>query len=512
MGEIEDLIGKVSPRYSKGAIWENKISYDTTTSTLEPLYYWIIDFMAGYKPEKLIDNFTAAPGSAHFADLGARATKMQEEGMKILGSVNVVIKSILNLIYDLKNFQLRLKEYDKLKSKDPDEKARGILALKEIWMNSVDANRGMGSINNMAQQYGFTLLRPAFMASMPPKGGKLKDAVKMIDKMDLNETVKNILKPRVSEFYDWIELSEMELTKRYEIQRSYLKNQVASLKLYSSWVRPYLQAAEQLRMKENKEPSLVSIFSSMILELTLLAKKKIEIEEEVAGGSLPPAFKEKAKEIRTCWQVILVDFKFRTYPTQGAPHTGKVDIIFKAYALNDDEMLLFEKLREDELLTSMLGVSDQLTGETLKQLENDLKDILEDTKKEEPKKKSDLLLFSGGESLFRDLSKEIKKYFVPKTRAEKDKEEKEKKDKDKKDKEEKKNKLKEEGVSDDSYEEAIVRDYTELSAAEFAFKTFDVFKKSQGMASFPSPFDAPEIVKRFREKRSEISLMLKGGK
>ena len=79
MGEIEELIGKVNPRYSSKPIWENKIAYDTAVGTLEPLYFWIIDFLARYKPEKIVDNFTAAPGSAYFADLGARATKMQEE-------------------------------------------------------------------------------------------------------------------------------------------------------------------------------------------------------------------------------------------------------------------------------------------------------------------------------------------------------------------------------------------------------------------------------------------------
>src|SRR3989338_4004821 len=141
MGEIDDLISKVAPHYSKGPIWENKVVYDTSVSTLEPLYFWIIDFLAGYKPEKLVDNFTAAPGSSYFSDLGARATKMQEEGMKILGSVNLVVKSIINLVYDLKNFEQRIKEYERAKSGNPGEREAGILSLKQIWMDSVDSLR-----------------------------------------------------------------------------------------------------------------------------------------------------------------------------------------------------------------------------------------------------------------------------------------------------------------------------------------------------------------------------------
>ena len=291
MGEVDDFIKKVSPYYSQGPIWENTITYDTNTGALEPLYYWIIDFMAGYEPEKIVDNFTAAPGSSYFADLGARATRMQEEGMKILGMVNTVIKSIINIVYDLKNFDQRLEEYDRLKSEDKGTRENGRNALKQIWLNSVDSLRGMGSLNNMAQtpQPGFTLLRPAFMVARSAND---------VDTMDLNKIVKRILKPRVAEFETWMKLSEKELRKRYMVQKSYLKSQVATLKLYSRWVAPYLKAAEQLRMKENTEPGLVSVFGAMILQLELLAKKKVKVVEDAKAKNLPPYFAKIAKNMR----------------------------------------------------------------------------------------------------------------------------------------------------------------------------------------------------------------------
>ena len=244
MGDIDKLIQEINPRYSAGPIWENKMVYSTNTDMLEPIYYWIIDFLGKYEKEKLVDNFTASPGSNYFANLGQRATKMQEEGMKIMGMVNTVIKSVINLIYDLKDFDLRLAKYTEYNSKDPKIRQEGLLGLKEIWMNKVDSQRGMGSVNNMAHQYGFTLLRPAFMAV---------NSVNAVDKMDLNRLVKNVLKPRVSEFFTWIKLSEQELRKRYLLQKSYLKNKVDTLKLYSMWVTPYLKAAEQLRMKETSK-------------------------------------------------------------------------------------------------------------------------------------------------------------------------------------------------------------------------------------------------------------------
>jgi len=492
MGEIESIIEKVNPRY-KEPVWENKITYNTASTTLEPLYYWIIDFLEPYKPEKLVDSFTAAPGSSYFRDLGMRATKMQEEGMKILGLVAGVVKGIINLLYDLRNFDQRLGEYKKAGSKDLKEKAIGINALKQIWLNSVDSLRGLGGLNNMAQspQPGFTLLRPAFMYAHSPAA---------VEGMDLNDMVKRVLKPRIAEFFDWVKLSEAELKKRYEIQRSYLKSQVATLQLYSKWVKPYLIAAEQLRMKENKEPSLVSVFGSMVLELGLLGKMKIDVKDEAKSQNLPPYFEKMASKIREMHQIVIVNFKFRTFPTQQAPHAGRVDINFKAYAFNDDELMLFNKLKEDDDLDALLKVSETVAGESLKTIREEVDNYLSGESEEKEKKK---------EGIFEEIFKDIKKNFVQKTRTEKEKEEKEKKAKEAKEEKEKIKKLIEEGISDDTREEGVVREFAEMGAAEFCYKIYSTFKKSMGMVAFPSQFGDLDAIKKFRQKRAEINALLK---
>ncbi len=114
-GRFQDAVKEIKPE----AVWKNHMTYDSPSTTLEPLYFWLLDKIKdfGYDIEKVVDNFSASPGSGYFAELGARATKMQEEGIKILGTVNTVIKSIVNIIYDLKDFEIRLKHYDNVKSK-----------------------------------------------------------------------------------------------------------------------------------------------------------------------------------------------------------------------------------------------------------------------------------------------------------------------------------------------------------------------------------------------------------
>ena len=159
-----------------------KLSYNSSSETLEPLYFCLLDFMNTFGDvEKLVDTFTSSPGSGHFSELMGKGTRMQEEAMKIYGMVNTVMKSIINLIYDLKEFQLRLKNYDDANSSNPQEAASGSLSLKQIWMDTVDIKRGRGAINMMAQDLQFVTLRDAFMAVNTLKG---------VDKVDLNERVK----------------------------------------------------------------------------------------------------------------------------------------------------------------------------------------------------------------------------------------------------------------------------------------------------------------------------------
>ena len=490
---VKEIIKSINPKY-KDPIWENSLTYDTSAETLESVYFWIVDFLSsfGYKEdihetddikknlEKLVDNFSAAPGSPYFASLSERAIRMQDESMKILGMVNVVIKSILNLVYDLKNFEKVLVDYENYKSEDPQKKETALLGLKERWMNTVDAQRGMGSINNMAHQYGFTTLRPAFMAV------KTANAV---DSMDLNDIVKNVLKPRLAEFFEWVKLSEEEIDKRFKIEKSYLKNQVDTLGLYTRWIKPYLKAAEQLRGGDINSAALVSVFGYMILELNLLAKKETDVKDAAENKDLPERFARVAGKLRKFYPCIFIDFNFRVYSTQQIPHPGRVDIGFKAYALNEDEYLLFKAKMEEDNMKMMFGMAESLTQTSLLQLQKDIDYFLtKPSKVEKPKPRFFLAeIFSPQKEKKTD--EEIE--------AEKKAKEKAKIDALKK------------GIAPDTYEEEIVRAYTEYKAADSCFKIYDTFKKSKGMAAFPNPFDEPDVIKMLRTKRSEIQAEIK---
>ena len=433
---------------------EHSLMYDSSSETLEPVYFFVLDLMNDFNldTEKLVDNFSSSPGSGHFAELGQRATIMQQQGTKILADINTVLRSVLNIIYDLKEFRIRLENYDDVKT---DKKEAAILALKQIWMDKVDIIKGNSSIKAMALgQAGFQTLLDAFLV--------VKD-LKDVDKIDLNDRVKRILRPRILEFNSWLEQSEKELRKRYEIEKTYLGSQVNSLKLYSRWARPYLRTAQQLEMKEQgREPALVKVFNTILLELTLLGKLKLKVKESVLEGKLPKQL-ENYKPGRDCYSCVLVDFRFRGIPQKigGAqPHYvfgGRAEISFRAYVLNEDEIKKLDEELENSDITDVLRLIEGATTKSLSELQDEINFFLEETEAEEPEKKS-------GTNPFVALVGGYEKKEKPEGKK----------------KEGKKSWPK----PDNFIEKEHLRPISEETAVDLAFKLFDVYKKSHGMPSY----------------------------
>lgn len=481
MGEIKsipDIIKEVSPYYKKKGSPEvtHTLVYDSSSETLEPVYFFILDLMSnlGMSPEKLVDNFSSTPGSGHFAELGQRATVMQQQAGKIMGDVNTVLRSVLNIVYDLKEFKIRLSHYESLNSKNKAEQEGAMLALKQIWMDKVDINKGNSSIKAMTfGQSGFQTLMDAFLVAKDEnlKGNDGKE-------IDLNDRVKRIVKSRIIEFNIWLKESEKELKKRYELEKTYLKSQVNSLKLYARWVRPYLKAAQELESKESNNPALVKTFNTIILELTLLGKNKLDVADEAAKGSVPADFaKDKflgnRRKYHSC---VLVSFTFRGIPQRISQQShyafgGKAEITFSAYALNDDELKKFSDTMKQSEINDVLNLIEGATTESLKNLEEDINSFLDEKPKEE-KKKEKKNLFSGlaGDdsnpfvALFGDLN--LKKLFK------------------KSEPKEEKKKENAEINPDDWVEINFFRQLAIETAKTNAMTLFDTYKKSHGMESF----------------------------
>jgi hypothetical protein len=446
---------------------KHKLTYDSPTETLEPIYFFILDLINdfGFKTEKLIDNFVSSPGSGHFGEMGQRASIMQQQGSKLLGDINTVLRSIINIVYDLREFSIRMQSYEDLHSDNPDTVQAAKLSLKQLWMDKVDyVARGNSSIKAMAiGQGGFVTLIDAFLVVDTPED---------VDGLDLNEMVKRILKPRIAEFNHWLTYSESELRKRYEIEKQYLKSQVSSLQLYSSWAKPYLRASQELLMAErNHHPALVKMFNTMLLELTLLCTRKFKAGEPwddltLGVDNIPASWKYKPK--RDFYEVVIVDFDFRGIPQrtqQGYVAGGKTSMTFTAYALNGDELKLFRKVYEQTDLDDALGLIEGVTNDSLGELSKDINFFLYDIEeKKEEKKKEDKKKSQDTSNPFLALIGAYNKPSSSKPTTKKDS-----------------------GLSsrDKNAESKYIIPAVEASVKDTTFNFFEIYKKVHGMAAFP---------------------------
>ncbi len=462
---------------------EHKLNYDSASEGLEPIYFWLLDYMNerfDKDVEKITDNFVASPGSGHFQEMQNRLTQMQQEISRTMGNVNTVIKSILNLIYDLKDFNLRLDAYKLFHSENRMEKFKGLLSLKQVWLDNVDIRKGRGSINALSSgELDFVTLRDAFMAV---ENSDLKD--RSGREIDLNDRVKRILKQRADEFFRWIDESEKSLKQRSEIEKNYLRSQVNMLKLYARWVKPYLKAAQKLEQNYgSKQAALVTTFNTMLLELSLLAKSQYKPSDDVGQNLLPEIFKklEISEGVRKYYTVVITEFKFRTIPQKISQRGdwgfgGRADVTFTSYALNDQELQVLKEEMERDDFAGVMSLIEGATEQSLNEIAKDLDDLLGDKKKEEEeKKKKDMASQDVNPfgALFGNF--QFKNFFKNSFRFNKKK-------KDRKDDLSK-------GIKPDDKYEKVMRSQAIIGARKLCFNIYDTYKKAHSMPSHPDYYD-----------------------
>src|SRR3989338_9884229 len=384
--------------FKGNSLGEYKLAYETFANSLEPIYYWIFDALKGdtfgfrYDVTKVKDAFAAAEASALYGELGRRRTELEKRASELVGTINMVVKSILNLIYDLKEFELRLDEYDKLHSDEHAVSNGADYALKTIWLTEVDSKKGPGSINALVQNLNYIMVRDAFFSVYIPAvkaGEKVDDVEKKVlkkiqDEMDIPDMVKRILQGRIKEYILWRKMSELELRKRYKIERTYLKSQVSSMKMYTEWARPYLIATRKLlppELRADEMADLPTAFNSMVTYIDIFGKKEVKS----AGNSGELKIKDEKNKV---FSIIEVKFYYRVIPggqTQEGyrGHLGRVNIFINGYEMRQKDLDNLEKARQDEVMSFI----DIGTKDTLDVISDDLKRFLEQEEKEKTEEK-----------------------------------------------------------------------------------------------------------------------------
>jgi hypothetical protein len=220
---------------------------------------------------------------------------------------------------------------------------------------------------------------------------------------------------------------------------------------------------------------MVTAFNTILLELSIMAKSPIDINDATAlnpsGRDLPEEF-AKMKKLKKFNGVVLIDFNFRGIPgKQGQHYTfgGRADVYFRAYGLSDDEIELLKYRLEKSDLNSSLNLVEGMTTESLMQIQADIDEFLPSGEEKKPESSTDP--FSALFSFFEPKVKKNKK---------ETEEEKNKRLKAMNDEVEKRGQIK-----PDNFAEKYIRSYAEVSAANLCFSLYDKYKKAHGMVHFP---------------------------
>lgn len=393
-----------------------RLVYDSINEGLEPIYFWILDFFndpnhgIGYKVSKTSDEYQAAVGSQFWSDMSMKTQALQDRVQKNMQTINTVVRSMINLIYDLKDWEIRIQLYKDVKSQDEEKKKVAILGLKQIWLDKVDSARGVGSIHMMTRQLQFVTLRDAFLAAKDEKEAM---------QMDLNDRVKRVLAPRLQEFKTWMEKSEKDITHRFKVERQYLKSQVASLNLYAQWTKPYLQAINRLKTTEfgEQNPHIVNTFGNIEQHLTLFGTKEIKpasANEHFEGLDL-------GMKVYSC---IEVNFKFRAVPhqlySQGGQRQfiqgGRAEIEITPYVMTDKDLEALKKKETDESFKLIQEMVEVPLSEMKEDIDRYLKEEEAEEKKKEKEKRESVfgLMGEGFKGIFKpfqDTGNAFKNFF-----------------------------------------------------------------------------------------------------
>ncbi len=352
-------------------------------ANLEESYHWLLQFLRhdlGYPHvEKIYDIFSSSEGSSMFGNMGQRLAIQQDRAREYLIQIGALVKQLFQIVRELRIIDERLEPYSLWEtSKSAD------ITLKNVYINLVENPNGQNpdSIYALARQHNFVVLPDLFLNTHVYK---LEDIDKEVDDgsvKEFNNIVKTVLKRKLFQYVNWKLKSEKELISRRAFQLKYLRQHWTVIRLYMSWIKPYLKSASRLTPNQNQLDSadLVTAFDNTILEVEVLAKKSLNIRKKDGH-----------------FKCILLTFKYNSkpiltykpeYQQQAVAHTGKVTITFRSYGWHTDDIEAYKKMRQEEDLGMLNSISGHVAG-SFEALGEEFEKYLEEAGEEEALKKKE---------------------------------------------------------------------------------------------------------------------------
>ncbi|MBS3137624.1 hypothetical protein J4232_04275 [Candidatus Woesearchaeota archaeon] len=334
--------------------------YQVFNQSIEETYFWLLEHLRhdqGFHDIiKITDTFTASEHSAFFGSAQQRIGLQQDKVSQFLATIGKMIKELFQLVRELRILDERLQYYNDSYTESKSRESAEI-TLKGIWIDLVEqGSKNPASVYGMARELQFTTLPDLFFSIHPREP---EDVDEMINALDFNKKVKEVLKRKLRTYLDWKKATFNELKNRRIFTIKYLRQHFEIIKMYLSWVKPYLRNIRRLELSDKtKSPDLIAAFEGSIIEIEILCQK-FPVELTINR------MERRNKKIKA---VVILTIMYRSKPTlsyqqeyqRGPIHVGLTDITLRTYAWEDKNIQNYIKMREKEDLELLKSVDSSV--------------------------------------------------------------------------------------------------------------------------------------------------------
>lgn len=347
--ELEGLGGTgIAPSGFPNPIKTYKLMWETFDLAMEEPYFWVLDTFRDNFPEvfKLEDSFAAAENSAVFGHSQQRLGAQQDRVSQFLATTGKMIKELFQMIRELRIIDERLAYYnevvEEIKKPKDDRKKGGEITLKGIFVDLVQGGgKSPASVYGMSRELEFITLPDLFFDAPPIRDTtEIEAHIKGLEK-DFNNNVLRVLLRHLRQYLQWREMTEKEHRNRREFLLRYLTQHFEVIRMYLSWLKPYLRHSGKLGFKEKNmdTPDIISAFEGSMIDIEILAKKP-----PIIGPYNPcilATFNYRARS----------ELRVQTEGYNRGPITlGRVEIYLRAYAWTNEQIDQYKRLKDRETM------------------------------------------------------------------------------------------------------------------------------------------------------------------
>lgn len=360
----------------------------------EEIYYSIHDLISvgeGFPHvRKITDIFAASENSSFFGNAQQRLGLQQEKVSMFLATIGKMVKELFQIVRELRIIDERVGYYKDSFDANSRTRESAEIVLKGIWVDQVEGGaKNPASVYGMARELQFTTLPDLFYSIHPPSISKVDSTV---NALDFNQKIKEVLKRKLRTFMQWKDSTYREIINRRIFTLKYLRQHFNVIKMYVSWVKPYLRNLRRLQMPDYTGSSdLINAFEGSIIEI------------ENVFFKLPPSHGEGKYFVHNkhIHSVVIISFRYRVKPSmnyqseyqRGPLHVGQSDVSLRAYTWDKKTIDKYIQMREKEdmeLLGSIDGSVKAAMESLGEELERYLKEAGDDTSDFQGSKKVDM--------------------------------------------------------------------------------------------------------------------------